>query len=112
MLAALEIDAPSLRDEFDQGVADTVFLQSLDAQRDVYITYDHRQKIRQAEARAILEAGVTALWLGPFWGKKDFMAQARWLLNKWDKIDSFASSVVQGTCAEIKESGRASVFRL
>ncbi len=112
MLAALEVEAVALRESFDESVEDTVFLASIKGKHDVYITYDHKQKSRRSESLAIKEAGVTALWLGPFWGKKTFWDQAKWIITGWEKVDAFAGSVVPGTCAEIRENGRAMVFTL
>jgi len=82
MLAALEQDVVPLRAEFAESIQDPELLRALRATHDVYLTYDHRQKRREAEAAAIMESGVTALWLGPFWGKLVFWDQARWMVNK------------------------------
>lgn len=108
----MEVDAVHLRDVFPANIDDVEFLPALKGNYDVYITYDHRQRTRLAEARAIKEAGVTALWLGPFWGKKIDWEQAKWLISRWPSIHAFASSVVPGTCAEIKENGKVRVFHL
>lgn len=112
MLAALEVDAVALRSAFAESVSDVEFLSQLKGQHDVYITYDHRQSSREAEARAIREAGVTAIWLGPFWGKKGRWDQAKWLVTRWKQIENFAGSVVPGTCAVIQENGRSRVFQI
>jgi hypothetical protein len=112
MLAALEKDVVALRAEFAESVEDPVFLRALKNKHDVYITYDHKQKTREAEARAIKQSGVTALWIAPFWGKLGFWDQAKWLITHWESIESFTGSVVPGTCAEIKCRGRSEVFHL
>jgi hypothetical protein len=110
MLRALDVDATALKDRFEPGIPDEEFLRQLKNSRFVYITFDHKQKTRESEARAIMESGCTSLWLGPFWGKKQFWQQAGWLVNRWDSIDKFANSVVEGTCAEINENGKARPF--
>ena len=112
MLAVMEVDVVPLRDLVDESIADIDFFQQLDGTRDVWVTYDHKQRTRVDEARALKEAGVTALWLGPFWHNKFGWDQAKWIVARWERIDSFASNVVPGTCAEIKENGRALVFHL
>jgi hypothetical protein len=112
MLSALDKEVTSLRDEFAESVQDREFIAALQGSHDVYITYDHKQKTREAEAAAIKDSGVTALLLGPFWGNLVFWDQAKWLINKWERIEDFAGSVVPGTCAEIKQNGRALVFHL
>ncbi len=112
MLTALGKDAEALRSAFHEAIADEKFLASLKNAYDVYVTYDHKQRTRTAEARAITEAGVTAHWFGPFWGKMDFWEQAKWLVTRWEQIDAFASNVTPGTCAEITQKGKARVFTL
>jgi len=112
MLAALGKEAEALRSTFQESIADEVFLASLKNTYDVYVTYDHRQKTRVAEARAIAEAKIIAIWIGPFWGKLDFWEQAKWLVTRWEKIESFTSTVTPGTCAEITQNGKAKVFAL
>jgi hypothetical protein len=106
------VQATALRAEFSESVGDPEFLAAMKSRHDVYVTYDHKQKTRAAEAAAIKQAGVTALWFGRFWGNLSFWDQARWLINRWQKIDDFAGSVVPGTCAEIRQNGRAMVFHL
>lgn len=44
---------------------------------------DDRQKTREGEAKALRDAGLTALWLGPFWSKKTFWDQAKWIITRW-----------------------------
>jgi hypothetical protein len=112
MLVALEVDAVALRKEFPEAIEDPEFLGKLKDRDYVYITHDHRQKTREAEALAIQEAGITALWLGPFWSGKGFWECAKWLVSHWESIDRFASSAARGTCAEIKHNGRSLPFQL
>jgi len=112
MLAALDRDVEHVSRVFDESISDVEFLSALKGKHDVYITYDHRQKTRQAEAAAIRESGVTALWLGPHWGKKSFWGQAKWLITRWETIEQYARSTVPGTCAEVKENGKSMPFTL
>lgn len=111
-LRALDKDVTHLKREFAENVQDPEFLRELKNRHDVYVTYDHKQRTRLAEAAAIKESGVTALWFGPFWGKMEFWPQAKWIITHWEQIERFAESVVPGTCAEIKQGGRAMVFHL
>jgi hypothetical protein len=112
MLKALDVDAVALREEFSQSVQDPEFLVQLKDRHDIYLTYDHKQKTREAESLAISEAGVTALWFGPFWGRMEFWSCAKWLVTRWEIIDNFATSTARGTCAEIKQNGRSMPFQL
>ncbi len=112
MLAALDVEATALRAEFPEHIADPEFLVNLKGSYGIYATYDHKQKRRDAEARAIKESGLTALWFGPFWRPMRFWDQAKWLITRWETIDRFATSAVAGTCAEIKQNGKCQAFRL
>jgi hypothetical protein len=112
MLAALHVDAIALRDRFPPDTPDTVFLPQLAGSGIVYLTADTSQTRRVQEARALREAGITALFVAPFWGKLAFWDQAIWLVRRWREIDRFAVTVQAGTCAEIKQNGSALVFSL
>jgi hypothetical protein len=114
MLAALEEweEVVALRDRFEEDIADVDLFRELKGSDYVFITYDERQRSRKIEATALRESGLTALWLGPFWAKKGFMDQAKWIITRWEKVDQFASTVVQGTCAELTERGKARPFAL
>lgn len=101
-----------LRDRFPQATGDLEIFRGLKGSDFVFVTFDEKQRTRQREARGLKECGLTALWLGPFWAKKRFMDQAKWLITRWERIDQFASSVVVGTCAELTERGKARVFHL
>lgn len=112
MLAALKVNAVPLRRLFAESISDIDLYAQLSASQDVLITYDHKQKTRKAEAIAIKEAGVTSLWIGPHWGKKEFWEQAKWILSRWEKIEQYVNATVPGTCAEIRENGRSMPFAL
>ena len=51
----------------------------------VFVTSDVRQRTREQEARGIKEAGLTGVWFGPFWSKKSFWDQAKWIIMRWPK---------------------------
>src|SRR6187551_436399 len=107
MLRALEVDAVALREELAENIKDPDLLAQMQGSDRVYITADTSQTTRLAEARALKEAGITALFFGPFWSKQKRWPQAVWLLKHWPLIDGFAAGVQKGTCAEIKQNGRA-----
>lgn len=112
MLAAIKVEAIPLRDILPEWADDLEIYATLRASHDVLLTYDHKQKTRIHEAKAIKASGVTALWIGPFWGKLELWPQAQWIINRWPQIDGFASNVAFGTCATIKQNGRAEPFTL
>jgi hypothetical protein len=113
MLASLEeFEVVALRDWFDPKIEDYDFLPRLREKGFVYVTADDRQKTREREARAIREAGITALWLGPFWDRLDFWGQAKWIINRWQMVDGYVQGVATGTCAEVKQNGKSRPFTL
>ena len=112
MLRALEVDAVALKSTFDDRIKDVPLFEALQGSNVVYISGDTSQTTRVQEARALKEAGITALFLGRSWAKKSFWQQAVWLVTKWPLIDGFARGAAKGTCAEVKENGRAMPFQL
>ena len=112
MLAALDVSAVSLRSVLPQDVGDVELFAYLNGSDSVFVSCDLSQRTRPLEARALKESGVTALYLGPFWGKMQFWQQAVWLVTRWETIDKAASSAVKGSFAEIKRNGKALYFTL
>src|SRR5262245_17661050 len=113
MLAALEeFEVVALRDMYSPSITDVDLFKALKGIGFVFITCDDHQISREAEANALRESGMTALWLGPFWNKKSFWDQAKWIINRWQTIDGYVKGVAPGTCAEVSEKGKSSPFAL
>ncbi len=113
MLAALEeYEVVALRDMYPEDTDDLDLFPALKGSGFVFVTCDDRQKTREGEARALKDSGLTALWLGPFWDKKQFWDQAKWIINRWPTIDGYIKGVAPGTCSEVKENGRSRPFVL
>lgn len=112
MLQALDVDVVALRELFSANIQDEELFQRIRGSQYVFLTADTSQKTREKEARGLREAGVTALFLGPFWGRLTLWQQAGWLVNKWPTVDGFARGAEKGTCAEIKQNGRCNLFRI
>ena len=113
MLRALDVDTESLREKHPTNIKDLVLFSQLQKRRDVvFVSVDRSQLTREAEARALKEADMTALYFGPFFQKMKFWDQAIWLVKRWPRISGYAEGVVMGTCAGIKQNGRAEVYRL
>ena len=112
MLRALDVDVKALRQEFAEDIDDISLFRNLRGRDIVFVTYDSKQRTRILEAREIKAAGITALWLEPFWGKMKHWDQAIWLIRRWPLIDQFAGSVVKGTCATVKQNGKCKMFPL
>ena len=77
-----------------------------------FVTSDTHISRRKAEAQALRESKLTAIFFAPFWSNMQFWDQAIWLVKNWPRIESFTSSVTRGTCAEIKQRGKAQPFDL
>jgi hypothetical protein len=112
MLEALGVEAVALREQFSEHIQDPALFESLKGTGVVFVSSDTSQTTRSHEARALREAGITAIFFGPFWGKMQFWDQAVWLMRRWPLIDGFCCGVDLGTCAEIKQNGRARVISL
>jgi len=113
MLSALEeYEVVALRERYAEDIDDVELFQALAGSGYVFVTTDDRQKTRECEAAAIRDSGLTALWLGPFWAKKTFWDQAKWIIYRWPIIDGYVKGVAQGTCAEVKENGKSRPFSL
>ena len=108
MLRALGEAAEALRDNHPQDIEDVPLIQELLGRPDlVFISTDTSQTTRLEEAKALKQAGNTALYFGPFFQKMKLWDQAVWIVKNWPKIRGFAEGVAKGTCAEIKQNGKA-----
>ncbi len=110
MLRALDVDVQALREVLPEDTTDIELLKTLHGKDVVFVTSDTSMARRKAEARAVREAGVTGLFLGPFWHKMEFWDQAVWLVRRWRMVDGFASGVARGTCADVKQNGKSEIF--
>lgn len=111
MLRALGEDVTALKDQYPPDIDDVSLFKNLKGQQLVFVSTDIKQLTRSSEARALKQAGNTALYFGPFFLKKKFWEQAAWIVQQWKTIDGFARGAETGTCAEIKHNGRASIYR-
>ena len=112
MLRAIEVDVQSLREHFPQNISDVDLFANLKGSHRVFVSCDRKQRTREREAMAIQEAGLTSLWLGPFFSKLGFWQQARWLVIHWETIDGYVSGVTPGTCALLQQNGKSMPFQL
>lgn len=112
MLRALGEDVVALRDAFPQDIDDISLFSQLRGPNLVFVSTDTSQMTREQEARALRQARITALFLGPFFSKMQLWPKAVWLITKWPKLRQFAESVNQGSCAEIKQNGAGAFFPL
>ena len=107
MLRALSVDIVALREKFPEDIKDPDLLEELKNTDYVFISSEKRMKHMPIEAALLKDAGITALFLGPFWGKLGFWQQAIWLVRRWELIDAFARSSKKGTIATVQQDGRS-----
>jgi hypothetical protein len=112
MLRALGEDAVALREELPEDIEDVPLFSQLRGQKVVLVSTNTSQLTRDHEARALKQAGISAIYFGPFFERMKLWQQATWLVTKWPKIRGFAEGVVLGTVAEIKQNGSALVYPL
>ncbi len=106
MLALADVDAIALRNRFREDIEDEDFLPQLKDSGMVLMTSDRHIKTRNAEALALHEAGITALFFKPFFIKMELRGQAAWLLNNWWRIEEFVAKSRVGTVAEVPARGQ------
>jgi hypothetical protein len=112
MLAALDVPVVPLRDVFPQNIKDPDLLRALRGTDYTFVSSEQRMRRNPIEARLLKEARVTAVFLAPFWNKMVFWPQVKWLITRWERIDGFVQGAERGTCAEVKQNGRAMPFQL
>lgn len=112
MLDALDVEVVALRDEFPPDTKDPVFLAALKGTDTVLVSANGAMRTNAIERKLLREANIISLYLGPFWGKMKFWQQAEWLVRRWPTIQGFAEGVTKGTCAEIKQNGKATIYPL
>ena len=78
----------------------------------ILITSDKHILTRRAEAKALKESGVTALFFEAFWSKMDMWRQAAWLTKYWPRIEEFVASHEVGTIAQVQQRGKISVIQI
>lgn len=114
MLRALGVNVVALREVMPANTKDRDFLGDLKRKYgvDVFISNNTAQRTNEVEARLLKESGVTSPYFNPFWNKLKKWPAARWLINKWENIDNYASSAAPGSCADIQQNGRMRAFNL
>lgn len=106
MLAALDCDVEALRESFPTDITDENLLTQLAGRDVVFVTGDRKMLRRPQELKALKAAGISVLFLGPFWSKMGFWSQAEWWIRRWHLIDGFARGAVKGTFAEVSQGGK------
>lgn len=110
MLRALGEDAVALRAEFTADIDDIQLFSRLHGRNLVFVSTDRKQLTREHEARAIRQAGVSALYFGPFSGRMRFWDQATWLVAKWPRIKGFTEGAIMGIVVEVKQNGKSVMY--
>lgn len=112
MLRALGVHCDAQREIYPQDMKDISLFMALEGKELVYVAADLRQLTRECEAIELKRCKITGIYFAPFWSKLKFWEQAAWLVKKWPTIDGFVTGVERGTCAEIKQNGRAHLLNV
>jgi hypothetical protein len=110
MLAALDCDVVALRESFSTDITDEKLLTQLAGRDIVFVTGDRMMLRRPQELQALKIAGISVLFLGPFWSKMGFWRQAEWWIRRWHLIDGFSRAAAKGTFAEVSQGGKCRPF--
>lgn len=110
MLRALDVDVIALREEYPVDTDDVPLFSIVASQDRVFVSTDTSQLTREHEARALKQAGITAIYFGRFYERMKLWDQAVWVLTKWRKIDDFAQNATKGTAAEIRQNGSPMIY--
>lgn len=106
MLALAGVDAKALRNEFPENILDVDYLPRLKDSGYILMTNDRHILTRSAEATALRNSGITALFFKPFFIEMELLPQAAWLLNHWPKIEGFVKQSRQGTIGLVPVRGQ------
>lgn len=109
-MRALDVDVLALREQFPENTEDVPLFSLVAGLERVIVSTDTSQLTREHEARALRQAGITAIYFGPFYERMKLWDQAVWVLRKWQRIDEFARKANKGTVAEIKQNGSAMIY--
>lgn len=88
ILHLLGADVGHLYDRFPRNISDIDLLAALTGEVITLVTADNRIAVREPEARALRQCGVSAIFLGSWWGKQDLWAQCTCMLKHWKAIDA------------------------
>lgn len=112
MLTALGVEVKVLREEFPDSVKDVEYLPRLRDTGWILITADKHILTRRAEAKALKESSVTALFFGAYWSKMNTWDQATWLMRHWPKIEAFVANHDPGTIAGVQQNGSVNIIKI
>ncbi len=105
ILRALKIEAYGVFERFGEGAKDPDWLPKLDPLGDILVTYDKHIRTRPAEASALEQLGISALFFGPWWDGKQLWAQAQWLTMTWQHVHEQAQLLVPGSWVWVRANG-------
>lgn len=100
-----------LRDLFPPDIKDADYLRQLRASGWVLVTGDNRILARPAEKSALVESGVTAVFLYRGWSELPFERQLAWLIVHWATVDTFVRRHPPGTLARLRRDGTVQLLR-
>ena len=96
-----------LREKFAPDTADAEWIEALGEEGDwVIVTSDRAIKKNKHERQALINSGLTVLFLGKAWVNLKFWDKAHKLVKCWPAVMSTCSSVVSGSALEVRVNGK------
>jgi predicted nuclease of predicted toxin-antitoxin system len=108
MLKALDVDALHIADvgeELPRDSADIDWMPWVAKSGRVAVTLDNRIATRPHEKKILQETQLRVVFLAKGVANLDFWAQARFLINQWQKIEASVERLKPGRCVRVTMRG-------
>jgi hypothetical protein len=101
-------DVTALREKFAEETLDEEWIPKLAALSPVLMTLDRHIRTRPLERKVLSDAGITTLFLGPFFSKEGFRFwdQFVWLVRRWSVIEETSAGLGKGSCMLVQQNGK------
>lgn len=104
-LRELGFDVSHVREEFGERAQDVDWIPATGARDAILLTADERIRYRSLERRALEGAGITTIFLQPFYMRLGMVKQAAFLLTHWDELMSTVADMPTGTHFKLYHNG-------
>ncbi len=105
-LKCLGVEATHLQEHFPADTEDTVWIPHLRKHGWILITADSKMRKRPAEAIALREENVVAVFLMKEYPSKPKFEQASWIFKHWPAVEKEATHASPGTVLYCNHQGR------
>lgn len=101
-----ECELKALREVFPQDAKDVDWIPHAGQHGWIVISRDHNQRRRDAEHKALLAHGVTALYIRQSGNALELFPDAARIIKNWPKIRAWGETAAQGSLAKLDTSDR------